>query len=77
MIMVIRGQVIRRPYAVGSKSERLAVMLATPKGQYVLRRVGANSYSDPELDELIGKQIVCEGNLHRDTLLMSSWRPAE
>lgn len=72
--MLFRGAVVKKPFGVGSKSERAAVMLATAQGEYVLRRLGANPFHDPDLEKLVGKVIACEGTLHGYTLLMSSWK---
>ena len=74
--MVYCGRVVRKPFAVGSKSERDAVMLETDGGTHVLRRVGGNAFADPQLDQLVGHVIECEGELHGYTLLMTSWRDA-
>jgi hypothetical protein len=71
--MKISGKVVQRPVAVGSKSQRDAVMLDTASASYVLRRQGGNPFHDPQLVELVGKQIECTGTLHGDTLIMSSW----
>ena len=66
-----RGLVIRRVVAVGSKSERDAVVLVTDDGEYVLRRRGANPFVDPELDALVGKTVRCTGELRGSTLIAS------
>jgi hypothetical protein len=68
------GKVIKKPFAVGSKSEREAVQLDTGQGSFVLRRVGGNPLSDPELDKLVGKTIRCEGELQGYTLTIVDWR---
>lgn len=68
------GHVVKRPFARGSKSERAAVMLNTPKGAYVLRRRGGNAFADPKLDGLVGKHVSVEGNLHDYTLIISKYR---
>jgi hypothetical protein len=70
------GQVVKRPFGVGSKSERAAVMLVTPEGDFVLRRRGGNAFADPELDRLVGKRICGEGLVQGYTLIMSQWREA-
>uniref|UniRef100_A0A7C2NZD8 Uncharacterized protein n=1 Tax=Schlesneria paludicola TaxID=360056 RepID=A0A7C2NZD8_9PLAN len=72
--MKLRGRVIRRQYAPGSKSEHEAVMLQTTEATYRLRRVGANPFGDPQLDKLVGAEIIGEGNLHRDTFLLTGWQ---
>ena len=67
------GQVVKRPFATGSKSEHDAVMLKTKAGAYVLRRQGGNAFSDPELDRLVGKHISVEGKVHDYTLIISDY----
>ena len=71
--MQLKGKVIREVVGEGSKSERSAVMLDTGKKKYVLRRMGGNPYSDPDLDGLVGKNIEAEGNVTGYTLIMSDW----
>jgi hypothetical protein len=71
----MRGRVARRTYAAGSKSERPAMMIITEDGaEYLLRRVGANPYADPELDTLDGALIEATGRLYRDVLLVEQYR---
>jgi hypothetical protein len=67
------GKVVKKPFGVGSKSEREAVMLITDGGEYVLRRAGGNAFRDPELDRLVGKSVCCQGSLHGYTFFMSGW----
>jgi len=67
------GEVTKHLTAAGSKSERQAVFLETDKGSYVLRRQGGNPFSDPKLDELVGKRIHCKGILTEHTMIMSEW----
>ena len=64
---------MKKPFAVGSKSEHDVVMLVTDSGEYVLRREGGNPFHDPTLAQLVGKQIQCTGVLHGYTLIMSDW----
>ena len=71
--MQFTGDVIKKPFGTGSKSEREAVCLVTDAGEYVLRRQGGNAFSDPELDKLVGKRISCEGIVSGYTLIMSAW----
>jgi hypothetical protein len=75
--MQLRGNVVRRPFGRGSKSEHEAVLLATDKGTYRLRRAGGNPFRDEELEKLVGHEIVCEGVIHQDTVLMDSWQVVE
>jgi hypothetical protein len=71
------GKVTKRPFAVGSKSERNAVRLDTKEGSYVLRREGGNPLSDPELEKLVGKTIKCKGEADDYTLTITEWREQE
>ncbi len=71
--MEFKGRVVKRPVAVGSKSEHQAVILATAAGDYVLRRPGGNAFSDPELDRLVGKTLAVRGSVHGNLLMMSDW----
>jgi hypothetical protein len=71
--MELKGKVVRRPFGQGSKSAHDAVMLTTVDGTYRLRRAGGNPFSDPELDKLVGQDIVAQGMLHEGTVIMQSW----
>jgi hypothetical protein len=71
--MQLSGRVIKKPFAAGSKSEREAIILVTEAGEYVLRRTGGNPFFDAELENLVGKQIRCDGNLTGYTFLMDNW----
>ena len=72
--MQFSGHVIKKPFGIGSKSERWAIFLVTDKEEYVLRREGGNPFHDAELEDLVGKNISCEGMLTGYTLLMSDWK---
>ena len=67
------GRVVRRRVSRGSKSDREAVVLDTGDGAYVLRRFGGNAFSDPVLDELVGRRIRGTGQLAGQTLLLHDW----
>lgn len=69
----LSGAVTKHLASAGSKSERQGVFLETNQGTYVLRRQGGNPFSDPELNELVGKRIHCKGILTEHTLTMSEW----
>lgn len=71
--MQLTGQVTRKLFAAGSKSEREAVILVTDRGEYVLRRKGGNPFYDEALEELVGKRIRCEGELTGYTFIMTHW----
>ena len=67
------GRVETRLVAPGSKSERQAVVLVADDGEHVLRRVGANPFTDPVLDDLIGRDVWMVGQDHAGTFLVSRW----
>ena len=72
--MTLTGQVVKRPIALGSKSEHEAVMLEVADGQqFVLRRLGGNAFRDPVLDDLVTKRITGQGDLRGSTFLMREW----
>ncbi len=70
---MITGKVIKRLYAPGSKSERDAVMLATPEGEFLLRREGGNPFRDEALEALVGKTIRCRGRRTSQSVIMDDW----
>ncbi len=57
------GKVIRRKIALGSKSEREAVLLSTPDGDFILRRMGGNPFQDPDLEQWVGQKVKGEGEV--------------
>ena len=69
----LRGHVISKQFAPGSKSEHDAVVLVTAAGEYVLRRRRGNPFQDDELDGLVGHEIVCRGDVAGHTVIMSEW----
>ena len=48
-------------------------MLETENGTYRLRRADGNPFRDPALDALVGSEIVCDGQVHQGTVIMTSW----
>ena len=58
-----QGVVACERVGVGSKSERMAVLLQTDAARFVLRRAGAHAFSDPELQRLVGKTVLVSGHL--------------
>jgi hypothetical protein len=70
--MEFTGRVVRKPFAVGSKSEHAAAWLVTADGEYVLRRIGGLAFGDPVVDALVGKTVRCEGELVNQYLFFSS-----
>lgn len=69
----LSGEVTKHLASKGSKSERQGVFLETDQGTYLLRRQGGNPFSDPQLNELVGKRIHCKGILTEHALIMSEW----
>lgn len=59
----LQGLVVRERVGVGSKSERVAVLLKTDQSSVVLRRKGAHAFSDPDLERLVGKTVRISGYL--------------
>lgn len=57
----LNGKVVKKKFGEGSKSEHDAVCLETDLGSYVLRRKGGNPFNDPELNKLVGEQILATG----------------
>lgn len=57
----LTGKVSKGPFGKGSKSAHEAIYLKSDKGDFVLRRKGANPFSDPELDKLVGKTVRATG----------------
>jgi hypothetical protein len=71
--MKYQGTVTYQQFGSGSKSEHQAVVLLTTTGPLKLRRAGGNPFRDPELEKLVGREIVCDGQLHGEQLLMTRW----
>ena len=71
--MKLKGQVIEKEIGKGTKSERVAIVLRTPEADYALRREGGNAFRDNVLEELVGKEIECEGEIAVNNLIMSAW----
>jgi hypothetical protein len=59
--MELVGQVERRVVAKGTRSERSAVVLVAPSGEFILRRAQGNPFVDDVLESLVGRQVACEG----------------
>ena len=74
----VNGQVVRKPFGTGTKSEREAIYLATPQGEYLLRRPAANPFElDPELNSLVGKKVRVSGTISGYTFFVSDWQVNE
>lgn len=73
----LTGSVIKKLIALGSKSEREALLLVVGDKEYILRQKGGNPYNDPELNELIGKKVVGDGFLLGTTFVLTDWDIAD
>lgn len=71
-----KGQVIKRPFAVGSKSEHEAVCLVDASGRsFKLRRLGGVPYADELLERLVGKSIAGHGRvIAGNTVVLAEWK---
>ena len=67
------GLVVKEPFAVGSKSERDAVLLVADDERYLLRREGGNPFADPALDALVGQRVTAHGVLQGTTFIICDW----
>lgn len=67
------GDVVRQPFAKGSKSEREAVVLSTRYGDFVIRREEGHPFFDSALEDLVGKRIRAYGIRHRHLFIVEKW----
>ena len=73
--MKLSGTVKEKKIAPGSKSERIAIVLETDDAEYVLRQPGKNPLAkDEELVELVGSKMECQGTIHGQYFLVSSFK---
>ena len=73
--MMIRGQVVLKTFAPGSKSEHDAFVLKNNKGEYVLRKQGSNPFmQEDEFGSALGREIDVEGKILDYLLLVDSWK---
>ena len=68
-IKQLRGHVARGVYGKGTKSEREAIFIETGSARYLLRRKTGPAYADKELDQYVGRTVICSGFLLGTTLL--------
>lgn len=68
-IKQLRGHIVRGVYGKGSKSEREAVFIETGSERYILRRKTGPAYADKQLDQYVGRTVICSGFLLGTTLL--------
>ena len=68
-IKQMRGHVTRGVYGKNSKSERQAIFIESGTERYILRRRTGPAYADKQLDQYVGRTIMCSGFLVGTTLL--------
>jgi len=72
--VTISGNVKRQRIAAGSKSDRVGVVLDDGAGRiFALRRAGGNPFTDPAMDELVGKSITGTGVVAGGSFIMDRW----
>ena len=72
--VTISGNVKRQRIAAGTKSDRVGVVLDDGAGRtYALRRAGGNPFSDPTMDDLVGKATTGTGIVAGDNFIMDGW----
>lgn len=71
--MKLKGKVVRAMFGEGSKSHHMAVFLETAEGTYKLRRPEGNPFVDSELEALVGKTIVGEGEIRDYLFMLTDW----
>ena len=64
-MQTLKGKVIKKKVAPGSKSERDAFLLTTGSGQeLILRQSGGNPFDNHLFSRFLGKTIKVSGHLH-------------
>lgn len=69
----LTGKVILKKFGKGSKSEHDAICLVTDNGTFVLRRAGANPFSDEKLHAMVGKEITSRGHLKEPYFMITEF----
>ena len=74
MILRVVGLVTKRQLDLGTKSERIAIVVQTDDGAWlILRRRNGNPFSDPILDNLVGQRLAFEGVFDGNLFIVSDW----
>jgi hypothetical protein len=76
----LTGRLLRDRVAVGSKSEREALLLeADDGGLYVVRRRGAPTWGeeDAALGRLVGRRVALTGSVVEGTVLVDDCEPLD
>ena len=76
--MQLRGLVVEKTVALGSKSERATFVLQSDKGDFVLRLQGANPFQkDATFEPVVGQEIEAEGKVLDYLFVVDSWKTVE
>lgn len=73
----LTGTVVEKCFGEGSKSEHTAIYLQTDDGDFQLRRLGGNPFSDPELKKLVGEKVCAVGRLAQALFVASELKKIE
>ena len=71
--MELEGLVVQKRINAGSKSDHEATVLATKDGDFKLRRQGGHPFSDPDVQELVGKRIRARGLVSAGQFIMETY----
>lgn len=76
-ILTVRGRLVKGAFGTGSKSEHEAIYLVTPSQSFKVRRLGANPFFDPILEQLVDEEVEALGRVVAgSTLVVDSLRKA-
>jgi len=73
-VRALRGRMTLRPFGVGTKSERDALILETAEGDLLIRRRTGPSFGRTGLEHLVGEEVACDGTIAGDVLLADAVR---
>ncbi|WP_143159930.1 hypothetical protein [Chitinophaga jiangningensis] len=72
--VTMRGRLALRIFGMHSKSEHLAVYLATDDGDYLIRPAAGNPFMENPLMPMAGKMITATGTIVDYVFLVTSWK---
>lgn len=70
----LTGIVRQNKVSPGSKSERMAYVLETSAGTYILRKQGENPFTGNFFENYLGKKVTVSGDLEGLTLFVDEIR---
>lgn len=71
--MKVTGTVSKKKVAAGSKSEHAAVTMVVDGKTYILRQRRKNAFQNEELENLVGKKVLIEGDVAANVLFVRSY----